>query len=92
MKNIKRSQICINRANAIIINTGGIAVGTGYTAVNFGCVGAKTIYIYKTQAKFVRGCYIYDFSGDPVLSYPAGQPFPAAEFFAATGLSYTFIE
>ena len=82
---IKPSQVCINRAEAIMINVNGKAQSTGYFALNYAKIGAETISIYKGKGSFKNGCYITDTIGAPVLQYPAKDAFPVDEFLKVTG-------
>lgn len=79
---MKQSQVCINRGEAIIINANGIAQHTGYVAIGFNRVGAKTVTVYKGKYCFVNGRHKTLAFGEPILQYPSGKPFPLDDFYA----------
>ena len=82
---MKQSQVCINRGGAIIINANGSAHHTGYVALDYHRVGAKTVTIYKGKHCFMSGCHTTLAVGEQILQYPSGQPFPLDDFLRLTG-------
>lgn len=87
---MKQSQVCINRGGAIlIINANGSARHTGYVALDYHRVGAKTVAIYKGKSCFMGECHMILTKGEPILQYPSGHPFPLDDFLRLTGWTPT---